>query len=99
MPYGFIQDVPADESIYREVRTRLGEEPPAGLRSHVVVPREEGGLRYIDVWESAADWERFRDEQAEPAVRDALAARGIPFDRSLVRFQEVDVVDSWVGSA
>jgi hypothetical protein len=97
MPYAFIQDVPANEEIYAEVRARLGDEPPKGLVAHLVLPNEGGGLRYVDVWDTAEDWERFRDEQVEPVVSDVLAARGIPHDHSLVRFEEVRVVDVWLG--
>ena len=97
MPYAFIQDVPADEQLYAEIRSRMGDDPPKGLISHVAVPLEEGGLRYLDVWDTAADWERFRDEVAEPIVGELLAARGLPHDHSLVRFEELRPIDVWVG--
>ncbi len=97
MPYAFIQDVPADEHMYAEVRARLGSEPPKGLISHVVVAGEAGGLRYIDLWDSAEDWERFREEQVEPVVGEVLAAHGLPHDHSLVRFEELRPIDVWVG--
>ena len=97
MPYAFIQDVPADEQLYAEIRTRMGDEAPKGLISHVAVPLESGGLRYLDVWDTAADWERFRDEVAEPIVGELLAARGLPHDHSLVRFEELQPIDVWVG--
>ena len=97
MPYAFIQDVPADEQMYAEVRARLGDAAPKGLISHVVVPGEGGGLRYIDLWDSAEDWERFRKGQVEPVVGEVLAAHGLPLDPSLVRFEELRLVDAWVG--
>jgi hypothetical protein len=97
MPYAFIQDVPADEGMYAEIRARLGDAPPKGLISHVVVPGESGGLRYIDLWDSAEDWDRFREEQVEPVVGQVLAAHGLPHDHSLVRFEELRPVDVWVG--
>ena len=97
MPYAFIQDVPADEQMYAEIRARMGDDPPKGLVSHVAVPLEGGGLRYLDVWDTAADWERFRDEVAEPIVGEVLAARGLPHDHSLVRFEELRPIDVWVG--
>ena len=40
--------------------------------------RPEGGLRYVDVWDTEADWERFRDEQVEPAVGQVLASTASP---------------------
>jgi hypothetical protein len=97
MPYAFIQDVPADERMYGEIRARLGSEPPKGLISHVVVAGEGGGLRYIDLWDSAEDWERFREEQVEPVVGEVLATYGLPHDHSLVRFEELRPIDVWVG--
>jgi hypothetical protein len=55
MTYAFVQDAPANRAIYEEIRTGLGDETPPGLISHVVIEREDG-LRYIDVWETEADW-------------------------------------------
>jgi hypothetical protein len=98
MPYAFIQDVPTDESVYAQVRGRLGAAAPKGLISHVVV-KHDGGLRHIDVWDTEADWARFRDEQVEPAVSEVLSALGIPRDDSQVAFEDVEVVDTWVGAA
>ena len=97
MPYAFIQDVPADEQMYGEIRARLGDAPPKGLISHVAVPHDDGGLRYLDVWDTAADWERFRDEVVEPIVGEVLAAHGLPHDHSLVRFEELRPIDVRVG--
>jgi hypothetical protein len=96
--YAFIEDVPATVEVYREVCAALGDATPDGLISHVVL-RRDGGLRYLDVWQSREAWERFRDERVEPAVRAALAARGIPHDHALAHFEEVDAVDAWVGAA
>ena len=94
--YGFIQDVPANEEMYRQIKARLGDQPPKGLVAHVVLTRD-GGLRYVDVWETQADWERFRDEQVEPAVDAVLSAVGLPHDHSLVHTEEVTIVDAWLG--
>ena len=93
MPYAYIQDVPANEHIYAQVKDRLGDEPPKGLTAHLAV-RREGRLRYVDVWETQADWARFREDRLDPAVRDVLAGMGIPFDGSQVRFEEIDVIDT-----
>jgi len=94
MPYAFVQDVPADEEIYREIRARLPEAAPPGLVTHVVLKRD-GGLRYVDVWESEAEWQRFRQEQVEPAVDEVLAGYGIPHDESLTTFEPVEAIDVW----
>lgn len=95
--YAFIQDVPADEAMYVQIRAQLGDEPPKGLIAHVVVKRA-GGLRYVDVWDTQADWERFRDERVEPVVDEILAGLGIPHDHSLVTTEEIEVVDTWLGA-
>ena len=96
MAYAFIHDVPADEAMYREIRKRLGDETPPGLVAHVVIRRQQG-LRYVDVWETEADWDRFRDERAEPVVDGILQELGIPHDHSLVRFEQIEVIDAWLG--
>lgn len=96
MAYAFVHDVPADEQMYHEIRRRLGDETPEGLIAHVVIKRDDG-LRYVDVWETEADWERFRAERAEPTVDAILGELGIPHDHSLVSFEEVEVIDTWLG--
>jgi hypothetical protein len=95
MPYAFVQDVPANEEIYEKIRALLPTDAP-GLIAHVAIKRAEG-LRYVDVWDSEADWERFRIEHAEPAVDQVLASYGIPHDHSLVRTEVIDVIDVWCG--
>jgi hypothetical protein len=52
MVYAFTQDVPLDEAGYRRVMSTLGSVPLEGLLLHLCVRREDGGLRYIDLWES-----------------------------------------------
>ena len=97
MPYCFIQDVPADAEIYRQIMELVPSEAPAGLISHVAAQRD-GGLRYVDVWESQADWERFRDEHVEPAVTKVLANYGIEHTHDGVTFDELDVIHVWRGN-
>ncbi|MEY2571404.1 MAG: hypothetical protein QOE63_1754 [Acidimicrobiaceae bacterium] len=98
MSYAFIQDVPADEAIYAQIRAKLPTDPPAGMIAHVVIKRDGGGLRYVDVWEREADWVQFRDEHVEPAVTEVLAGYGIPHDHELVHTDEIDVIDVWLGT-
>lgn len=97
MAYGFIQDVPANAEIYGLIKGKLGDTPPAGLIAHIVTTRE-GGLRYLDVWETEQAWIEFRDERVEPVVTEVLAGFGIPHDHTLVSSEEVDVVDAWLGT-
>jgi hypothetical protein len=98
MPYAFVQDVPIDGVFYRRIKDGLGDEPPKGLISHVAVERPEGGLRYIDVWESENDWDRFAEERLHPVVHSLL---GELFDDQLPPEPErvaVSLVDVWLGT-
>jgi hypothetical protein len=72
MTYAFTQDVPIDAAFYRRIVDGLGTDPPPGLIAHLAVERAEGGLRYIDVWESEADWDRFAEERLHPVVHPLL---------------------------
>jgi len=51
MTYAFTYDVPINAETYARIRTGLGPEHPDGLVAHLAL-RIEGGLRYIDVWQS-----------------------------------------------
>ena len=73
MTYAFTQDVPADRAFYARIKEGLGAEAPKGLIVHLAVERPEGGLRYIDVWESEEDWNRFVDDRLHPVVHGLLA--------------------------
>ena len=72
--YAFTQDVPIDAATYRRITDGLGDEQPKGLIVHLAIERPEGGLRYIDVWESEADWDRFAEERLHPVVHGMLRA-------------------------
>lgn len=71
--YAFTQDVPIDAVFYKRIADALGAEPPKGLVTHIAVDRPEGGLRYIDVWESEEDWDRFAEERLHPVVHAMLS--------------------------
>jgi hypothetical protein len=70
LPFAYVQ-VPADSTweTYLRVMAEVGDEHPAGLIVHVAEPHGDGGVRIVDVWDSQADYERFRDERLVPAVR------------------------------
>lgn len=72
MMYAFTQDVPIDAAFYQRILDGLGSEPPEGMICHVAVELPEGGLRYIDVWESEAAWDRFAAERLHPVVHPLL---------------------------
>jgi hypothetical protein len=75
MSYAYIQDVPINWAIYERIRAELGWETPPGLVAHVVV-ETAGGLRYIDVWHSKEDADRFFESRVHPAVDRVLAKAG-----------------------
>src|SRR5262245_30998356 len=96
MPYSFIQDVPANQAIYEKIRRQRPPLQP-GLIGHIA-PKHDGGLRYVDVWNSEADWQAFRTAHVEPTVEAVLGSYGIPHDHSLVKTEVVDLVDVWTGT-
>lgn len=97
MAYAFTQDVPIDAAFYARIKQGLGDEVPKGLISHVAVERPEGGLRYLDVWESEADWLRFTEERLHPVVHPLLAeAFGADLPPEPER-TPLALVDAWVG--
>lgn len=75
MVHAFIQDVPIDDATYWRIMDNLGTTPMAGLLVHLCVRRPDGGLRYIDVWESAELCGRAFDERIHPAVDAAFGGR------------------------
>lgn len=70
--YAFTQDVPIDAGFYARIAAGLGDDHPPGLIVHVATERPEGGLRYLDVWESEAAWDRFSEERLHPVVHGLL---------------------------
>lgn len=72
MTYAFTQDVPIDAAFYKRITDGLGDEPPKGLIVHLAIERPEGGLRYLDVWESEEDCDRFGEERLHPVVHNLL---------------------------
>lgn len=75
MSYACQYDVPTDERMYQQVKALIGDNPPDGLVLHLVVNYERG-LRHTTIWDSRADWERFRTERVQPAVDKVLMAAG-----------------------
>ena len=75
MVYAFTQDVPIDEELYRRIIKEIGPEPIAGSLLHLCVRRPDGGLRYIDVWESEEACALAFDERIHPAVNAAFDGR------------------------
>jgi hypothetical protein len=72
MTFAFTQDVPIDADFYQRITAGLGDEPADGLVVHLAVENPDGGLRYIDVWESEEDWSRFVEDRLHPVVHGLL---------------------------
>jgi hypothetical protein len=75
MAYAYTVEVPIPWSVYEQIRAELGWEPPPGLITHLVIETREG-LRYLDVWESKQDCDRFFRERVHPAVDRVFARVG-----------------------
>ncbi|MFJ2666433.1 hypothetical protein ACIO14_19010 [Nocardia fluminea] len=88
MVYAYIQDVPIGDELYHRIIEELGAEPLAGSLLHLCVRRDDGGLRYIDVWESEEHCARAFEERIHPAV-DAAFAGARPGEPTV---QHLDVV-------
>lgn len=93
MVYAFIQDVPIDEPTYRKIVERLGPEPIDGSLLHLAVRRPDGGLRYIDVWESQEACARAFTEHIHPAVYGVFQEIGFRPDGE-PPVTHLDVVDA-----
>jgi hypothetical protein len=72
VPYAFTYDVPIDEVFYEKIKKGLGPELPKGLITHIAIKLPEGGLRYIDVWNSEEDFEHFAEERLHPVIHPLL---------------------------
>lgn len=65
-----------DTRNYDEItrRMRFDDDPPAGLVAHAAGATPEGGFRIVGLWETRDDFEAFRSDRLEPAVREVIAA-------------------------
>lgn len=96
MTFAFTQDVPIDTEFYQRIVDGLGSDTPDGLIVHLAV-KHEGGLRYIDVWESQAAWQRFVDERLHPVLHGLLHdvfGDAMPPEPPQTA---MDVVHAWIG--
>ena len=80
MAYAFVEDVAASWEQYECFAAALAGPAPAGLILHVAGPTDEG-FRIIGVWESEADWLRFRAECLDPPT--LLSRHAQPMFRAL----------------
>ena len=96
--YAFTHDAPIDAAKHARVIELLGPEPVEGLVVHLAFALPEGGLRYVDVWESEAASDAFRETRLDAAVGQMLAENGIvvPEGQHAPTF-ELDIVDVLLG--
>jgi hypothetical protein len=91
--YAFVQDVPIDAEFYRRIVEGLGDETPDGLISHLAYELPDGGLRYVDVWESEAHWDRFAEARLHPVVHPLLKGifgEGLPPEPPRITLAAID---------
>ncbi|MDQ6675642.1 MAG: hypothetical protein M3069_33740 [Chloroflexota bacterium] len=98
MTYTWLQDVPIDLDIYREIVAGLGDTPPQGLILHVARVLEDGHLQYLDVWESEAACERFTEQRLHPVVGPVLARHQVRPDGEPPR-RPAQVAHVWTPNA
>lgn len=91
MVHAYEQDVPIDESGYRRVIANLGSVPLEGLLLHLCVRRGDGGLRYIQLWESAELCARAFAERIHPAVDEAFGGARPATEPTV---QHLDIIDA-----
>jgi hypothetical protein len=93
MTYAYTYDVPIDDEIYARIKEGLGTERPRGLIAHLAW-RIEGGLRYVDVWQSKDEHDSFAEHRLHPVVhpilRDTLGFVPPEPARTVL-----DVIDAW----
>jgi hypothetical protein len=97
MSYACSYEVPATIDMYREVRHLIGDEPATGMLAHLVV-RSDSGLRHLEVWESEAACQRFRENRVVPAVHTVLKAAGFTEMPPEPTLEELQLVDVQLGS-
>jgi hypothetical protein len=99
MVYAWTQDIPIDAEFYGHITDALGDAPMDGLLMHLCVRNPEGGLRYIDVWESEEHCDRAVEERIHPAVDTAFGDARPPVEPTRNVLDVVDVRGAVVGGA
>ena len=89
--YAFTQDLPITTDIYERIMKGVGTAPADGCILHAVV-RIDGGLRYIDIWESREACDRFLEERVHPVLQAAFKAAGAALPQEPDRI-EVELID------
>ena len=97
MSYACSYEVPATIDMYREVRRLIGDEPATGMLAHLVV-HSDSGLHHLEVWESEAACQRFREDRVVPAVHTVLKAPGFTEMPPEPILEELELVDVQLGA-
>jgi hypothetical protein len=98
--YSFIHEAPIDAAMYARVIELLGPAPIEGLIVHLALAVPEGGLRYVDVWESEEARATFGATRLDAAVGQMLAEHGIVIpEGEHAPVSEFDVVDVMLGAS
>ena len=71
--YAYRQDVPIDRATYEKIAARLNKGRMEGLIVHLAIERPDGGLQYVDVWESEEACSRAFEELIHPAVYETFS--------------------------
>ncbi|MGA8636128.1 MAG: hypothetical protein WB805_14950 [Candidatus Dormiibacterota bacterium] len=89
--YAFTQDLPITADVYARIMKGVGTAPPDGCVLHAVI-RIDGGLRYIDIWDSQAACDRFLEERVHPILQAAFSAAGAALPQEPDR-TEMELID------
>lgn len=93
MTYAFTYEVPIDAEVYARIKDGIGTERAPGMIAHLAY-RTESGLRYVDVWQTKDDWDKFEHERLHPVVH-ALLQEMLGFVPPEPERTMLDVVDVW----
>lgn len=83
-----IEDVGLDT--YDAVAAEIGEVDPDGALVHVA-GTYEGKLRILEVWESEAHYQQFREERLTPALRKVMGDDALSDEWPPPGFEAMDV--------
>jgi len=76
-------DVPVSSADLEGVSADLGthDNPPDGLIVHVATATSDGA-HVVDIWESQAAFEKFRDDQLMPTMQKFMAQHNMSMDQA-----------------
>ena len=93
MTYAHTYDVPINLETYARIKQGVGTIRPPGMIAHLAW-QIETGLRYVDVWQSEADYKAFVADRLHPVVHSVLQET-LGFVPPEPVHTVLDVVDAW----